>query len=62
MRFVPHELVRQGGVYTCWPADAELWDSNLEPAQAEFATFLSLLIEADSGEASLEGPRRDCPG
>lgn len=53
MRFVPHELVRQGGVYTCWPADAALWDSNLEPAQAEFATFLSLLIEADSGEAAL---------
>tara|TARA_R110002072_G_scaffold70115_4_gene169678 strand:+ start:6572 stop:7585 length:1014 start_codon:yes stop_codon:yes gene_type:complete len=47
MRHIPHELARQDRVITCWPADAELWEDNLAPAQAEFAAFLSDLVAAD---------------
>ena len=50
--FLPHEAAGQAGVYTCWPAAADLWESDLEPARAEFARFLTLAAEpADDGTA-----------
>ncbi|MEE2565736.1 agmatine deiminase family protein [Hyphobacterium marinum] len=41
---IPNEFARQDRVFTCWPADGELWLENLEPARAEFAAFLKLLM------------------
>ncbi len=49
-RFIPHEFANQAMIYTCWPAAADLWEDNLEPAQAEFARFVSLL--AGEGETA----------
>jgi len=42
---LPHETARQSRLFTCWPSDADLWESDLEPAQAEFADFLKTVIE-----------------
>ncbi|WP_420430907.1 agmatine deiminase family protein [Hyphobacterium sp.] len=43
---IPHEFAPQDVIFTCWPADAALWEENLEPAQAEFGAFLNLLTGA----------------
>ncbi len=49
---LPHELAPQAAVHTCWPAAADLWEEDLEPARAEFARFLTLTAAAgDSGKA-----------
>lgn len=48
-RHIPHELAPQARVFTCWPADAELWDEDLAPARAEFAAFLKLLAAPAPG-------------
>lgn len=45
---IPNEMARQARVYTCWPSDGDLWLDNLEPARAEFAAFLSLMMEPDA--------------
>lgn len=58
-RLVPHETAAQAAIHTCWPAAADLWEENLDPARAEFAAFLKLLgkggqklvIHAASAEA-----------
>lgn len=42
-RTVPHETAKQARIHTPWPAAAELWEDNLEPARAEFARFLNLV-------------------
>ncbi|MEE2525553.1 agmatine deiminase family protein [Hyphobacterium sp. HN65] len=47
---IPHEFAPQARIYTCWPAAADLWEDNLESAQAEFGAFLNLL--AGSGETA----------
>lgn len=43
---IPHEFAPQQMIFTCWPADVDLWEDNLEPAQAEFGAFLNLLAGA----------------
>jgi len=40
---IPHEFAPQTQIFTCWPADRDLWEDDLEPAQAEFAQFVGLL-------------------
>lgn len=47
---IPHEFALQDQIFTCWPADAALWEDNLIPAQEEFAQFISLL--AGDGETA----------
>ncbi|WP_304075028.1 agmatine deiminase family protein [Maricaulis maris] len=42
---LPHETARQSRLFTCWPSDADLWEDNLQPAQAEFAAFLTAVTE-----------------
>ncbi|MFW6413564.1 MAG: agmatine deiminase family protein [Oceanicaulis sp.] len=42
-RTVPHETARQAAIHTPWPAAHELWETDIEPARAEFARFLSLV-------------------
>lgn len=53
MRHIPHELARQARVFTCWPANPELWAEDLLPAQAEFAGFLTALSEPDEAGRTL---------
>lgn len=48
-RRVPHETAVQTAIHTCWPAAADLWEENLEPARAEFAAFCTLM--AQGGQA-----------
>jgi agmatine deiminase len=43
---IPHEFAPQDRIFTCWPADPDLWEADLEPAQDEFAQFVSLLAGA----------------
>lgn len=45
---IPIETARQRRLFTCWPADAELWQENLAPARDEFAAFLKLVMEEDA--------------
>jgi agmatine deiminase len=45
---IPHEFTVQDRIFTCWPADAALWEDNLIAAQAEFSQFVNLL--AGEGE------------
>jgi len=47
---IPHEFAPQDRIFTCWPAARELWEDDLEPAQAEFAQFIRLL--AGGGETA----------
>ena len=42
-RTVPHETAGQAAIHTPWPAAHELWESDIEPARAEFARFLALM-------------------
>ncbi|GJL97611.1 MAG: hypothetical protein DHS20C06_14280 [Hyphobacterium sp.] len=49
---IPHEFARQDQIFTCWPADAALWEDNLIPAQDEFSQFISLL----AGDGELAQP------
>ncbi|WP_203291617.1 agmatine deiminase family protein [Maricaulis parjimensis] len=47
---LPHETAPVRRMFTCWPSAADLWEEDLEPAQAEFADFLSkLLVPAADG-------------
>lgn len=45
VRHIPHETAAQAAIHTCWPADADLWEENLEPARAEFAAFCALMAQ-----------------
>jgi len=47
---IPHEFALQDRIFTCWPANADLWEDNLIPAQNEFAQFIRLL--AGEGETA----------
>ena len=48
---IPHETRLPRRLFTCWPSAAELWEEDLEPAQAEFAAFLdALLVPSAKGE------------
>ena len=42
---LPHETAPVRRIFTCWPSAADLWEEDLEPAQAEFAAFLTALTE-----------------
>jgi agmatine deiminase len=41
---IPHETAAQSVIHTCWPSHGELWEDNLDPARAEFASFVSHLV------------------
>ncbi|KPP81605.1 MAG: agmatine deiminase AguA [Oceanicaulis sp. HLUCCA04] len=41
---IPHETAPQDVIHTCWPADGALWEDDLDPARAEFASFVSHLV------------------
>lgn len=41
---LPHETAPLRRVFTCWPSAADLWEEDLEPAQAEFADFLTQFV------------------
>ncbi len=43
---LPHETAPQSALHTCWPAAADLWEEDLNPARAEFARFLTLTAAA----------------
>ncbi|WP_138511217.1 agmatine deiminase family protein [Maricaulis alexandrii] len=48
---LPHETAPLRRVFTCWPSAADLWEEDLEPAQAEFADFLTkFVLPAEGGE------------
>ncbi|RKQ96152.1 agmatine deiminase family protein [Maricaulis maris] len=51
---LPHETARQSRLFTCWPSDAELWEDNLEPAQAEFAAFLKAVVAPSATGVTLD--------
>ncbi|WP_291841925.1 agmatine deiminase family protein [Maricaulis sp.] len=51
---LPHETAPQSRLFTCWPSDAELWEENLEPAQAEFAAFLKAVITPSATGRTLD--------
>ncbi len=60
---VPHETEPQTVIHTCWPAAADLWEEDLEPARAEFAAFLSaagapVTVYAATAEAEADARRR----
>ena len=60
---VPHETEAQSVIHTCWPAAADLWEEDLEPARDEFAAFLAaanapLIIYAATAEAEADARRR----
>ena len=42
---LPHETAPVRRIFTCWPSDADLWEDDLLPAQAEFGAFLRALVE-----------------
>lgn len=46
---IPHETAAQAVIHTCWPADGSLWEENLDPARAEFASFVSHLVRGGQG-------------
>lgn len=59
---IPHETAAQAVIHTCWPADAGLWEENLDPARAEFASFVSHLVRGRQGvtvHAATEETQRD---
>lgn len=60
---VPHETERQTVIHTCWPAAADLWEEDLDPARAEFAAFLSacglpVTVYAATADAEADARRR----
>ncbi len=60
---VPHETEPQSVIHTCWPAAADLWEEDLEPAREEFAAFLKasgapLTVYAATPEAEADARRR----
>ena len=60
---VPHETEAQTAIHTCWPAAADLWEEDLEPAREEFAAFLKaagapLIVYAATAEAEADARRR----
>ena len=60
---VPHETEPQSVIHTCWPAAADLWEEDLEPAREEFAAFLTaarapLTVYAATDEAEADARRR----
>lgn len=59
---IPHETAPQAVIHTCWPANRELWEENLDPARAEFASFVSHLVrggQAVTVHAANEETQRD---
>ena len=59
---IPHETAAQSLIHTCWPADGDLWEDNLDPARAEFASFVSHLVrggQAVTVHAANEETARD---
>ena len=42
-RSIPHETAPQAAIHVAWPADESLWEADLVPAEAEFASFLQRL-------------------
>lgn len=59
---IPHETAAQSVIHTCWPADGDLWEENLDPARAEFASFVSHLVRggcAVTVHAANEETQRD---
>lgn len=60
---VPHETEAQTALHTCWPAAADLWEDELDPARAEFAGFLSaagapIVVYAADAAAEADARRR----
>lgn len=51
---LPHESAPVRRIFTCWPSAADLWEEDLEPAQAEFGAFLNAVAEP-----SAQGKRLD---
>jgi agmatine deiminase len=51
---LPHETAPVRRIFTCWPSAADLWEADLEPAQAEFGTFLNALAEPSAAGERLE--------
>ena len=41
-------------MFTCWPSDADLWEDDLAPAQAEFGAFLRALAEPSRDGETLD--------
>jgi agmatine deiminase len=59
---IPHETAAQSVIHTCWPSHGELWEDNLDPARAEFASFVSHLVrggQAVTVHAASEETARD---
>lgn len=60
---VPHETEAQATTHTCWPAAADLWEDDLEPAREEFAAFLAasgapITVYAADANAEADARRR----
>lgn len=51
---IPHETELPARLFTCWPSAADLWQDNLEPAQAEFGAFLTALTEPSARGETLD--------
>mgnify|MGYP001446792226 CR=1 FL=1 len=51
---LPHKTAPVRRIFTCWPSAADLWEADLEPAQAEFGTFLNALAEPSAAGERLE--------
>ena len=52
--YLPHETAPVRRIFTCWPSDADLWEEDLLPAQAEFGVFLRALAEPSQAGGRLE--------
>jgi agmatine deiminase len=52
--YLPHETAPVRRIFTCWPSDADLWEEDLLPAQAEFGAFLRALAEPSQAGGRLD--------
>ena len=52
--YLPHETAPLRRMFTCWPSAADLWEEDLEPAQAEFGQFLRAVTEPGTSGRKLE--------
>lgn len=53
----PAEWAAHEAVWIGWPSDGELWEDNLEPAQAEVGEFISAICFPDPGDEKGETTR-----